>query len=56
MSLEQIRAFLQASDAVRFEGGNREEIYGWVNRALVEQSYSQLGRGDRGWCGGTWKR
>jgi len=48
LSLEQIRAFLQASDAVRFEGGNREEIYGWVNRALVEQSYSQLGRGDRG--------
>ena len=48
MSLEQIRAFLQASDAVRFEGRNREEIYGWVNRALVEQSYSQLGRGDRG--------
>jgi hypothetical protein len=31
LSLEQMRAFLQASDAVRFEGRNREAVYSWVN-------------------------
>ena len=48
LSLEQIRAFLQASDAVGFNGRNREEVYGWVNRTLDEQGYSQLGRPSRG--------
>jgi hypothetical protein len=38
------------------EGRNREEVYGWVNRALVEQGYSQVGSGDRGRCAGTWRR
>lgn len=47
-SLEEIRAFLQASDAVGFEGRNREEVYGWVNRTLDEQGYSELGRASRG--------
>jgi transposase InsO family protein len=48
LSLEQIRAFLEASDEVAFEGRNREEVYGWVNRALEQQKYSQLGRASRG--------
>lgn len=48
LSLEQIRAFLQASDAVGFEGRNREEVYGWVNRTLGQQRYSELDRGGRG--------
>jgi hypothetical protein len=30
LSLEQIRAFLQASDEVQFEGRHREEVYSWV--------------------------
>ena len=47
-SLEQIRAFLQASDAVGFKARNREEVYGWVNRTLEEQAYSGLGRASRG--------
>jgi len=32
LSLEQIQAFLEGSEAVGFEGQNREEIYGWVNQ------------------------
>ena len=49
LSLEQIRAFLAASEPVRFEGRNREEVYGWVNQALRQQGYDQLGRVGRGW-------
>ena len=48
LSLEQIRAFLEASDEVAFEGRNREEVYGWVNRVLEEHNYGKLGRGERG--------
>lgn len=48
LSLEQIRAFLQASDEVAFEGRNREEVYEWVNRVLKEHKYDGLGRAARG--------
>ena len=39
LSLEQIRAFLQASEQVQFEATQREEIYGWVTRTLCHQEY-----------------
>jgi hypothetical protein len=39
LSLEQIRAFLEASSEVGFRGRNRAEIYGWVNETLREQRY-----------------
>ncbi len=48
MSLEGIRAFLAASEAVQFTGQKREEIYGWVERTLREQEYPQLGRAEKG--------
>lgn len=48
LSLEQIRAFLEASDAVGFKGRNREEVYGWVNQLLRTQKYEELKRGGRG--------
>jgi transposase InsO family protein len=48
LSLEQIRAFLAASDEVGFEGRNRAEVYGWVNQALCQQRYQELKRGGRG--------
>lgn len=48
MSLEQIRAFLEGSDAVGFKGRNREEVYGWVNQTLRAQKYEQLKRRARG--------
>jgi transposase InsO family protein len=48
MSLEQIRAFLQASDAVGFQGRKREEVYSWVNQILGQQNYVELKRSGRG--------
>jgi transposase InsO family protein len=48
MSLEQIRAFLEASGEVEFEARIRQEVYGWVNRTLIEQEYAGLGREAKG--------
>ncbi len=48
LSLEQIRAFLQASEPVCFQGRNREEVYGWVNQVLRHQDYDRLDRSGRG--------
>jgi len=48
MGLEQIRAFLEASDGVVFKGRNRAEVYAWVNRTLREQDYQNLKRTERG--------
>jgi transposase InsO family protein len=47
-SLEQIRAFLVASDGLGFEGRQREEVYGWVNQTLRQQGYQDLKRSGRG--------
>ncbi|MBZ5728449.1 MAG: hypothetical protein LAP87_26135, partial [Acidobacteriia bacterium] len=47
LSLEQIRAFLEGSNEVRFEGRNRE-VYGWVNQTLRQQHYEELKRRGRG--------
>ena len=48
MSLEQIRAFLEASDEIGFKGQKQEEVYGWVNQTLGQQSYQDLKRRGRG--------
>jgi transposase InsO family protein len=48
MSLEEIRAFLEASEGVGFQGRNRKEVYGWVNEALRQQHYEELKRASRG--------
>lgn len=48
LSLEQIRAFLAASEEVGFEGRGRAEVYGWVNQALCQQRYAELNRSGRG--------
>jgi len=48
MSLEGIRAFLAASEAVEFAGQKREEIYSWVERTLREQDYTRLRRPEKG--------
>src|SRR5579872_3255784 len=48
MSLEGIRAFLAASEAVEFAGQNWEEIYSWVERTLREQDYTRLRRPEKG--------
>ena len=48
MSLEQIRVFLDGSEAVEFKGRNRGEIYDWVNQTLRQQRYGELKRNERG--------
>ena len=48
LSLEQIQAFLEARDELRFEASDRRELYEWVGRTLVEQEYAGLGRASKG--------
>jgi len=48
LSLEQIRAFLEASDEVRFQAQDREELYGWVDGTLRQQDYGHLKRAAKG--------
>jgi transposase InsO family protein len=47
-SLEQVRAFLAASGAVRFAGQRREEVYGWIELTLLQHQYSSLDRAGKG--------
>jgi transposase len=46
--LEQIRAFLEASEEIRFEGRNRKEMYYWVKQTLIEQQYQVRGKTEKG--------
>jgi len=48
MSLEQIQAFLEASDEVEFKAGNKEDLYDWVNQTLQQLNYRKLKRSGRG--------
>src|SRR3984893_17583398 len=48
LSLEQIRAFLEASGEVCFQAHNRGELYGWVQQTLRWQGYGGLKRGCKG--------
>lgn len=48
LSLEQIRAFLEASEEIEFEAAEREEVYQWITRTLGEQEYWKQGREVKG--------
>jgi transposase InsO family protein len=48
LSLEQIRAFLEAGDEPGFQGRNRDEVYSWVDLTLHWQRYADLKRSERG--------
>jgi transposase InsO family protein len=48
LSLEAIGRFVEASEEIRFEAGDRQQIYGWVERVLVGQQYAQQGKVARG--------
>jgi len=48
MSVEQIRAWLEASGEVRFQAQNRQELYSWVNQTLRQQGYERLKRDGKG--------
>ena len=56
LSLNEIRAFLEASEEIGFEGKHRKEIYAWVQQTLVEQQYHNQGRRPRACCTATWRR
>jgi len=40
--------FVGASEAIRFESKNREQVYGWLERVLVQQEYVLQGKSARG--------
>jgi transposase InsO family protein len=48
LSLEAIQQFVEASEAIRFESENRQQLYGWVERVLAQQGYRQQGKAGRG--------
>jgi hypothetical protein len=48
LSLEQIRLLVLASDGLRFESENREQMYGWVESVLIEHGYARQGKAARG--------
>jgi hypothetical protein len=48
LSLEQIRAFLEATGEVEFKARGQEELYAWVGAVLKGQEYRQLSKGNKG--------
>lgn len=48
VSLEQMRAFLEGSEEVRFRAENRKELYGWTERILRARNYPELPREGKG--------
>jgi len=48
LSLEAMGLFVAASEDIRFESKNREQVYGWLERVLVGQEYAQQGKAARG--------
>jgi len=48
LGLEQLRAYLEATDEVRFEGIERAEVYAWISRTLGEQEYWKQAKGTKG--------
>src|ERR1700687_2081431 len=48
LSLEQIQAFLEASEEIQFEANHRKEVYEWITRALCEKEYWKQGRRVKG--------
>jgi transposase InsO family protein len=48
LSLEAIGRFVAASEEVRFEAEDRQQLYGWVEQVLIVQGYAQQGRQSRG--------
>ena len=46
-SLEQVRAFVEGSEAADFASGDRAGVYALVRRTLVKLDYHRLGKPDR---------
>ena len=47
-TLEQVRAFVEGSEAVDFAGSDRAGVYTLVRRTLVKLDYHRLGKADKG--------
>jgi len=47
-TLEQVRCFLEGTEALAFEIRGKDESYAWIERTLLRFRYRQLGRPDRG--------
>lgn len=48
LSLEGIRRFVAASEEIRFESADRQQVYAWVEGLLVGQQYAQQAKVARG--------
>jgi hypothetical protein len=48
LSMEQIRAFLEASEEVRFQARDRRELFEWVDQILGRQNYERLRQEGKG--------
>lgn len=48
LSLESIRSFLLASEAIHFESQSRQQLYAWIEQLLVQQQYATQGKAERG--------
>ena len=48
LSLEAIGRWVEASEEIRFEGENREQVYAWVELVLLQQEYGRQGKAARG--------
>ena len=48
LSLDQIRAFLEASEGTKFQSTDKPGLYKWVNRTLHQQGYERLKRKAKG--------
>ena len=48
LSLESISQFVLASEELRFESENRQQVYEWVESVLVQQEYTRQGKAARG--------
>ena len=47
-TLEQVRAFLDGTDAVELVAADRQAAYGFISQALKHFRYPHLGKRDRG--------
>ena len=48
LGLEQMRAFLEASEEVGFKAADQREVYGWTERTLCEQEYMSQSKSGKG--------
>ena len=48
LSLEAMARVVEASEEIQFEAQDRQQLFGWVERVLVEHEYARRGKPARG--------